>query len=159
MKYLLSFLLLNAARLSASEHDCAFCRQSVVESQCIYENEELRIFADYAPRVKGHLLIVPKRHVAKAHELFREEWIALSDATSKTVKVFQKLFGTDQYIVLEKNGPLSFQTVPHVHFHLLPISEKMTQEKFLKIFYDRPEKLPPRELQEQVRLFRLSFAE
>jgi histidine triad (HIT) family protein len=138
---------------------CPFCDPKVVEAQSIYENESLYVFVDYAPVVKGHLLITPKRHMMKAHEMTQEEWAALKDAVEKSVTVFQKAYGTDQYLILEKNGPLAGQTVPHVHFHLLPFENKKMSDDaktalFAKIFNQLPKRLSKEEIQREVEQYR-----
>ncbi len=61
---------------------------------------------------------------------------------------------TDQYIVLEKNGPLAFQDVPHVHFHLLPI----TTQTWSEIVDIIPKQLSKEALEEEIASFRLYFS-
>ncbi len=52
---------------------CPFCKPAILEGQTVYEGDQLRILIDHAPIVPGHLLVIPKRHLAKAHEMSREE--------------------------------------------------------------------------------------
>lgn len=134
---------------------CPFCDPKVVQTQSIYENESHYVLIDYAPVVKGHLLVVPKRHVMKAHEMTEEEWKKLSDAFSKVVQLFGKAYDVSQYLVLEKNGPLAGQTVPHVHFHVLPFENKKMSDDakkalFFKIFDQVPKRLSKEEMQKEV---------
>lgn len=142
--FLLSLLCIYIAPLTAKE--CPFCKESVIRRDQVYENEHFRILIDYAPIVPGHLLIIPKRHMMKVHLFNKDEWQGLVDTIPLVVQVFKDLFQTDQYIILEKNGPLTGQTVPHVHFHLLPVPNKETAEKaktamFAKFYDTSPEKL------------------
>lgn len=151
-----------AVNLSAAHYDiadvksqsCAFCREEIIQKQSVFESESFYVLLDYEPRVKGHLLVVPKRHLVKAHELFQAEWAELSTLISKIVEVFSHVLSTDEYIILEKNGPRAFQNVPHVHFHLLPVISQTWGE----IFDVVPERLSKEELEKEVVLVRSYFS-
>lgn len=120
----------------------------------MFENETLYILVDYMPRVNGHLLIIPKRHVARADELSEQEWKEIGILLPKVVEVFKEYLGTDQYIFLEKNGPKAFQEIPHVHFHLFPIID----QKWREIFDIIPRKLDRDEVQREVDIFKKYFS-
>lgn len=155
---ILSFL----AKTSLLESQCPFCTPRILDAQTVLETENMRVLIDYAPCVKGHLLVIPKRHIVKAHEMTKDEWQELSELTPKIVKVFQKKFNTDQYLIIEKNGPLAGQSVPHVHFHFIPIpTEKMSEVAkitlFTKIFNIVPQKLTADEINQEVKSFRDTF--
>lgn len=132
--------------------DCPFCNQEI-EKQTILETQSLRLIADYAPRVRGHLLIIPKRHVVKAHELLKEEWDEIALLIPKIVKVFEKALNTNQYVILEKNGRNAYQTVPHVHFHLLPIQAQTWHD----VFDIDPLILPYEEMENEINFFKFYF--
>ncbi|MFZ0565974.1 MAG: HIT family protein [Chlamydiales bacterium] len=138
----------------ADAKPCAFCRQEIIENQCVFQGEYLSILVDYAPKVKGHLLVIPKRHLVKAHELSKEEWTELSIILPKVVQAFSAVLDTDQYIILEKNGFRAFQDVPHVHFHLLLV----TSQTWAEIFGTIPKQLSREELERETALFRLYFS-
>lgn len=133
---------------------CTFCKPEITETQFVYRTEYFNVFVDYEPRVKGHLLVVPKRHVAKAHELSKEEWAELSDIVPRAVKVFSEVLDTDQYVIIEKNGPRAFQDVLHVHFHLIPV----TSQTWSEVFDIVPEQLSKEELEKETALFRSYFS-
>lgn len=133
--------------------DCPFCNERIVTEQSAFETEYFHVLVDYMPRVKGHLLVVPKRHVFKAHELTSHEWQELSVVIPKVVAVFNEFLGTDQYMILEKNGPQAYQEIPHVHFHLIPFHS----EKWENVFGIKPRQLPKDELKEEVTAFRNHF--
>jgi diadenosine tetraphosphate (Ap4A) HIT family hydrolase len=148
MKRFVFFLLL--AITTTGFANCPFCDEDILERQSFYETDHLRVLVDFEPRVPGHLLIVPKRHVARADELLPEEWNELSVVIPKVVEIFRELLGTDQYILLEKNGPHAFQQIPHVHFHLLPVHGQHWKE----IFGQVPSRLTAEELGSEVLRFR-----
>ena len=145
--------LLNAATVSDADC-CAFCNLKVIDKQSVFESEYFTVLLDYAPRMKGHLLAVPKRHVVKVHELFQEEWADLFNIIPNVVKVFSEFLATDEYIMIEKNGPRALQNVPHVHFHLLPV----TNQKWAEIFDIVPRQLSQEEIKAEQKLFRSYFS-
>ncbi len=138
---------------NADAKPCAFCKQEIIENQSVFQSEYFHVLVDYAPRVRGHLLVVPKRHLVKANELSKEEWAELSTVIPKAVEIFSEVLHTDQYIILEKNGPRAFQDVPHVHFHLFPV----TSQTWAEIFHILPQRLSKEDLGEEVALFRSYF--
>jgi histidine triad (HIT) family protein len=132
---------------------CPFCSQKILENQRVFETENFQVLIDYKPRVKGHLLAIPKRHVEKIHELNVEEWKELSVIFPAVFKVFEDHLKTDQCMVLEKNGPQAYQEVPHIHFHLIPVHGQHWKE----IFDVNPRPLTPEELKQEAELFRAYF--
>jgi histidine triad (HIT) family protein len=139
---------------SLQSEQCPLCSKEVLEKQCVLETEYHRVLVDYMPRTKGHLLIVVKRHVPQAEELKAEEWAELSTIFPKIVGAFKTLLNTDQYLVLEKNGPNAFQQIPHVHFHLMPIGSQHWRE----IFDESPQKMNQETLEYEVKKFRDYFS-
>lgn len=141
--------------------DCSFCNPKIIDAQAVFEGEHLRVLVDYAPCAYGHLLIMTKRHVQKFHELLPEEINELLPLVQKTVGVFQKVLQTDNYLVLEKNGGEAWQSVPHVHFHLLPVDKKNYKSKkystIIKNLFNRATPLDKHELQKVVKTFKDAF--
>jgi len=130
-----------------------FCTQNIVQEQSVFEGRYFYVLLDHEPRVPGHLLVIPKRHVAKAHDLSQNEWSELSDLLPKIVAVFCEFLETEDYILLEKNGQQAFQQIPHVHFHLFPVHK----ESWSEIFDIVPAKLNREDLAYQILVFRNYF--
>lgn len=148
--FILSMLIF-AAQVNAKT--CAFCAPEIIKNQKVFEDRYFNVILDYEPHVPGHLLVVPKRHIVKAHELSQDEWSELADTIPKIARVFSEFLKTDDYIILEKNGRNAFQQVPHVHFHLFPIHS----ETWSDIFDIMPNRLSQEDLEQQVILFRGYF--
>ncbi|KAJ1664571.1 Adenosine 5'-monophosphoramidase [Coemansia sp. RSA 1646] len=73
-------------------------------------------FLDIGPLSDGHALVIPKYHAEKMHEL-PDEFLADSMPVAK--KIAQAL-NMDDYNILQNNGRIAHQEVPHVHFHVIP---------------------------------------
>jgi diadenosine tetraphosphate (Ap4A) HIT family hydrolase len=64
--------------------------------------------------------VIPKHHSAKIHELPGD---AAKDIGTELVRVsaaIVKATGCSDYNVLQNNGQMAHQVVPHVHFHIIP---------------------------------------
>ena len=151
--FIFSIFLFSKVPLDANS--CAFCNPEIIKKQSVLECQFFYILLDYCPRVFGHLLAIPKRHVVKAHKLSKDEWNELGDIIPKISKIFSEFLGTDDYIILEKNGENAFQNVPHVHFHLFPVHF----ETWPEIFNIIPDQLTEETLKERVELFQRYFDE
>jgi len=148
--FVVAFLLFTT---STHAKPCVFCTQNIVQEQSVFEGRYFYVLLDHEPRVPGHLLVIPKRHVAKAHDLSQNEWSELSDLLPKIVAVFCEFLETEDYILLEKNGQQAFQQIPHVHFHLFPVHK----ESWSEIFDIVPAKLNREDLAYQILVFRNYF--
>lgn len=85
---------------------------------------------DIQPTSKGHVLVIPKYHGAKLHNIPDEY---LTDILPITKKLVNLLYldiddkdGAAGYNFLQNNGRIAHQEVAHVHFHLIPKRDKET---------------------------------
>lgn len=102
--------------------DCIFCRIVAGEIPCVkvFEDNATIAFMDINPLTEGHLLVVPKTHV---ENLFDAEPGLLGDtmeAVSRVARVLRESTGAEGLSVIQANGAAAFQSVPHLHFHLIP---------------------------------------
>ncbi len=98
--------------------------------QCILcsKHPALRIFQtphffaiyDSYPVRAGHLLIVPERHIGRFSELSRKEAIDLQLAIQKGIRLLEDEFAADGCNIGVNDGPAAGQTIPHLHFHVIP---------------------------------------
>ncbi|KAI7907885.1 HIT-like domain-containing protein [Cokeromyces recurvatus] len=104
--------------------DCIFCKiiRKEVPSFQLIETEKSYAFMDIEPLSDGHSLIIPKYHAKYMHEL-PDEYLADALPIAKKIAAAG---GFSQYNVLQNNGPLANQAVPHVHFHVIPKPDKET---------------------------------
>lgn len=100
--------------------DCAFCDPKVLEKQKFYEDDLVIALYTYRPLMPGHSLIIPKRHVERFEQLTDDEACQICRVIKKVNLAAMKAFGTSSYLILQKNGWESGQSVPHVHFHYIP---------------------------------------
>ena len=102
--------------------DCLFCKiiNKEIESEMLYEDNEMVAFSDINPQAPVHVLIVPKKHISKVSDLNEEN----KDITSKLIFLANKLAGDlqikdDGYRLVFNCGAKAGQEVLHLHLHLL----------------------------------------
>lgn len=103
-----------------SDPTCVFC-QIVSRSSpahIIYEDEEAIAFLDIFPFTRGHLLVVPKRHVPRLTDLPVEEHAAYLGALAKVCRRVERL--SPDYNIALNQGAAAGQVVFHLHFHIIP---------------------------------------
>lgn len=116
----------------ASNASCIFCKiiKGEIPSFKLIETNLTYSFLDIQPTAEGHVLIIPKHHGAKLHNIPDE---SLADLLP-VVKKLTKVLNLDQnntpegegYNVLQNNGRIAHQEVDHVHFHLIPKKDEAT---------------------------------
>ena len=86
----------------------------------IYEDEKVFAFLDIGPLSRGHTLVVPKEEVATLDQLSEESAVALGRALPRIARAVLAATGAKAFNLLQNNGVLAHQVVPHVHFHIIP---------------------------------------
>ncbi|KAH6913342.1 HIT-like domain-containing protein [Coprinopsis sp. MPI-PUGE-AT-0042] len=97
---------------------CIFCKiiKGEIPSYKLVETELSFSFLDIGPLSKGHALVIPKYHAEKLHEL-PDEYLTDVLPIAKKIAAAQ---GLENYNLLQNNGKIAHQEVPHVHFHVIP---------------------------------------
>lgn len=101
--------------------DCLFCKIGLKEipSEVVYEDENMIAFKDIDPQAPVHILVIPKKHIESLDDV-REEDIELMGKIMNQIKEIAKDAGiTNGYRVVSNNGEDAYQTVKHLHFHIL----------------------------------------
>ncbi|MFI4940743.1 MAG: HIT family protein [Burkholderiales bacterium] len=92
------------------------------ELPCIklYEDEQTLAFMDLMPQTEGHALIIPKEEAAMIFELSPASLAATMLVTQKIAKAVRKAFDVPGVLIVQANGEAAMQSVPHLHFHVIP---------------------------------------
>lgn len=77
-------------------------------------------FMDLMPQADGHLLVVPKEKAAQIFELSDASTVACMRMTQKLAIAVRAALRPDGVFIGQFNGSAAGQTVPHVHFHVIP---------------------------------------
>lgn len=98
--------------------NCIFC--DLPKEKIILENELARAFYDEFPVSKGHILIIPKRHIANFFELEQKELNDINSLILECKKIIDNKYAPDGYNIGVNVGKHAGQSVFHVHVHLIP---------------------------------------
>ena len=86
----------------------------------VYEDELVFAFLDINPFSPGHTLVVPKEPARTLDSLSAESSQAIGAVLPRISKAVLRATGAKEFNVLQNNGPNAFQSVFHVHFHIIP---------------------------------------
>ena len=91
-----------------------------IPSDIVYEDDLVLAFRDIKPQAPVHVLIVPKKPVARLAEATVEDHRLLGHLLLKAADVAAQL-GLRQsgYRLVINNGPDGGESVPHLHCHIL----------------------------------------
>jgi len=102
--------------------DCIFCKivQGEIPSRKIYEDENYFAFLDIFPANRGHSLVIPKTHHADIHAISELEYAALAGVAKKVADLLQRKLGSEGTTIFQMNREAGWQTVFHIHMHVIP---------------------------------------
>ena len=86
----------------------------------VYEDELVLAFLDINPLSPGHTLVIPKEPAVTIDALSDESAAAVGRVLPRISRAVMKATGTQEYNLLQNNGPQAHQAVMHVHFHIIP---------------------------------------
>lgn len=102
--------------------DCLFCKISnkEIDSDILYEDDDVMAFSDIAPKAPVHKLIIPKRHIATINDLNIDDE-SLVGKMILTAKRLAKQLSIDEngYRLVYNVGQGGGQVIYHIHLHLL----------------------------------------
>jgi diadenosine tetraphosphate (Ap4A) HIT family hydrolase len=100
------------------QHTCPFCH---LEKSRIHAESELALaFLDAFPVTQGHMLVVPKRHVASLFDLSEDEQAAVWKVVTLVRDKLIADLKPDGFNVGINDGASAGQTVMHAHVHVIP---------------------------------------
>ncbi|WP_297465937.1 HIT family protein [Thermococcus sp.] len=97
---------------------CPFCNPD--GEALLYEDGLIKILLDSYPASKGHLLVVPRRHVESWEGLRDGEKLALLRGMELAMEKLREVLRPDAFNVGMNLGREAGQTVPHLHLHVIP---------------------------------------
>jgi diadenosine tetraphosphate (Ap4A) HIT family hydrolase len=97
---------------------CPFC--SPTPEDILLERPLVFLKRDYYPLTKGHVLIIPRRHVATFFETTREERQATLELLDESKAMLDREYKPDGYNIGINSGQAAGQTIMHLHLHIIP---------------------------------------
>lgn len=104
--------------------ECVFC--DIVDgnttAELVYSSDMIVAFLDRSPVFKGHVLVVPRQHVATLADLPVELLAPLFAVVRRISVALPEALGAHGTFVALNN--VVSQSVPHVHVHVVPRRRK-----------------------------------
>ena len=94
----------------------------------VYEDSTALAFMDIMPQVDGHTLVIPKVAAETIFDLSDEAAADLIGKVKHVATAVKKGLNADGIRLVQYNGCAAGQTVPHIHFHILPASTAEMRE-------------------------------
>lgn len=88
----------------------------------VYEDDHVLAFMDIMPQADGHTLIIPKTPAVTLLDLDPEIAAYTIKIVQKIAQAIETALDAQGIVLMQLSGAAAGQTVPHVHFHLIPSS-------------------------------------
>jgi histidine triad (HIT) family protein len=101
--------------------DCIFCRISRKEAPAdyVYEDETVFVIKDRFPKAPVHLLVIPRKHIARIDALTTEDNGLIVHLFEVVRMIAVKYHLEAGYRVVINSGAQAGQTVSHLHVHII----------------------------------------
>jgi ATP adenylyltransferase len=109
---------------SADHSGCVFCNAQVDPEAAplvVYQGDSAYVILNLFPYNAGHLLIVPRRHVATTIALTREELVEMAVLTQAAEQVLTEVYQPQGInIGMNLGRPAGAGVADHIHTHMVP---------------------------------------
>ncbi len=104
------------------DSDCLFCKivAGEIPAVKVHEDEMTMAFMDLNPGTRGHLLVVPREHVADIHAITETDLGAVARTAQRMAGRIVERLGADGVNVIQNSGAAAWQSVLHYHVHVVP---------------------------------------
>ena len=86
----------------------------------VAETDQVLAFMDLMPQADGHVLVLPREEAAEIFELSDAASEACIRMVRRVAIAVRDALKPDGLLIAQFNGAAAGQTVPHVHFHIIP---------------------------------------
>lgn len=106
--------------------DCVFCKivKKEINTEFLYEDEEVVAFKDRAPSAPVHLLVVPIKHIKSLADAKNSDEKLLGKIQLVASKIAKENGIGDGFRVSTNSGKKAKQIVFHLHYHVMGGWEK-----------------------------------
>ena len=102
--------------------DCLFCKiaSGDIPVKVVYQDDLIMAFDDINPQAPVHKIIIPKKHIATANDLKKEDTELMGYMIQSAAMLAKQLeIAEDGYRVVLNCNANGGQSVFHIHLHLL----------------------------------------
>ncbi len=101
---------------------CVFCAVVAGEAPAlkIHEDDDYLAILDIRPFTRGHTLVIPKRHTVDLTDTPAETLAGMVGVGQRIARAARATELADATNIAINDGRAAFQTVFHIHLHVLP---------------------------------------
>jgi histidine triad (HIT) family protein len=88
-------------------------------AKIVFEDDKVVAFHDVDPKAPTHVLIVPRKPLARIGEAQPDDHALLGHLLLKAAEVARSLNLDGGYRLVLNNGPDGGESVPHLHLHIM----------------------------------------
>jgi len=102
--------------------DCIFCKIASGEAAAaiVYEDRDTMAFMDIGQVNPGHVIVAVKPHIPDIYTLTDDMAAAFFQTAARVARAVKKAMQPEGMTLLQANEKVGFQTVFHLHLHVLP---------------------------------------
>jgi bis(5'-adenosyl)-triphosphatase len=98
--------------------NCPFCRKDIVSS-AFMESEHFIAIYNIAPILRGHSLVISRKHIKSLFELSSAELAEFSVFSREVTQLLLEAFKGEGFDWSIQEGASAGQSVPHLHLHIV----------------------------------------
>jgi len=103
-------------------NNCIFCKivNKEIPATVIFEDDDVLVFMDIGPIIKGHALVISKKHYDPVTDTPDDVLTKLHLTAKRVAQAQMDEFGSSGVNIMQNNGKAAGQEVPHIHVHVIP---------------------------------------
>lgn len=91
-----------------------------IPADIVFEDDQCLALRDISPQAPVHILIVPKKHIARVGAAEADDQALLGRLLLAAADIARREnIASTGYRLVINNGPHGGETIPHLHIHLL----------------------------------------
>jgi histidine triad (HIT) family protein len=108
--------------VAEAESDCIFCKilRGELPGEVVDEDEHTVAFMDINPWTRGHAVVIPRRHARNLYEIDDDELARTAVAAKRLATRMRDRLGCDGINLINSCEPAAWQTIFHLHIHVIP---------------------------------------
>jgi histidine triad (HIT) family protein len=105
-----------------AHEECIFCKVLLGEipGERIHEDDHAIAVMDINPWTRGHAVVFPRKHAADLFDIEDEQLEHVAVAAKRVAEKMRATLDCDGVNLLQSNGRAAWQTIFHLHVHVIP---------------------------------------
>jgi histidine triad (HIT) family protein len=105
-----------------AHEDCIFCKvlAGEIPGERVYEDDHAIAVMDINPWTRGHAVVFPRKHAANLFEIEDGELERVAVAAKRVATAMKDRLACDGVNLFQSNGAAAWQTIFHLHVHVIP---------------------------------------